>query len=1530
MIVSLITKERVSSVSLPEKASGKYWVTDSGADGRKRQVADIEGIQGNWYIHGSAILVILDDMGSPVKAMPLGQNSQIIKAQYRDNAQNVRFYIEQSSEDRRTFAKYCVLENCRLDIGRSEENQIVIANKYVSGHHACLIRKDGKWSITDTQSNNGTFVNGERIATRQLTPGDLVYIMGIKIIVGHDFFSLNNPGGTVKINTNDIVVFPKQEYTRKPSDYEEIIQEKAFYRSPSIHQISEKTVIKVDAPPQRQKEENTPVALLMGPALTMGMTAAVMGAVAIYNLTSGSSTLPQTLPTLIMSFAMLCGTVLWPALTRRHDKRVKDKTEQLRQQKYREYLDDVRNKLFSIKLAQKTAMLECFPSVTECEQRAISHNPRLWERSDTQEDFLKLRLGLGMIPVEAEIKFPEQRFSIEEDVLQNDLQRLAGEPKFIQDAPVLCSFKQHKVTGVVGTDISVKSFSQSLILQMVSLHSYDEVKLVFVVGSDNPAWNSFRMLPHVWDDRRQNRYWIVDEDDAKALLSTFERVFAEREESKNKSFTSIRPFYFFVVADLALAERMPIFKRILTCKDNLGFSCLVLGSAVAELPKECTAVIQINKTDGVLIDQINYSNAPITFQREDSAGIDVNSAVLSLANIVIQDQDKIDKLPNMLTFMELYGVGNVEHLNAFSRWFENNPVKSLQAPVGVARDGLPIYLDLHEKYHGPHGLIAGMTGSGKSEFIITYILSMALNYHPNEVAFILIDYKGGGLAGAFENSVSGIRLPHLAGTITNLDGTAVNRALISIQSELRRRQAIFNDARRISGEGTIDIYKYQKMYRSGQLKTPVPHLFIISDEFAELKSQQPEFMQQLISTARIGRSLGVHLILATQKPSGVVDDQIWSNSRFRVCLKVQERADSSEMLKRPDAAELSDTGRFYLQVGYNELFELGQSAWCGAAYVPTDRLEKKKDNSVELIDHIGQTIAEAKPIDNVSSVDYKSQIVEIVSYLSELANSEQIGVRQLWLPPIPEYIYSEELRKKYAYTHDIRILNPVIGEYDDPLNQSQNILTVPFSERGNALVYGATGSGKTTLINTLLCDLIRYYDAEHLNIYIIDLGEETLRCFESAPQVGDVLLSSDQEKITNLFKMLDEEIIMRKKLFADSENDYSSCCRNDGTVIPHVLVVLRNYSAFSEQFEELETTFARITRECTKYGVYFLATANSANAIRYRITQNFSAIYSLQLNDKSDYIGLFGNTGGIYPSKILGRGIFKTDRIYEFQTARIGKDFSVQAIRNLSDSLRTENRSVAPCVPHLPRKVTSKYFGDHSSSSKIPIGIEKHSLHPSYLNLEKRVMSLIMSQDTYGLSAAAQGVAEALLTLVGRTVVIDGCGLFENVDSKMFAYQYVNDDFSSAVEILFKELVYRNNSYKDAIKNNEIPPVYEPLYYLITGIQIIFEQLDSKCKDELQTLLEKAELQYGVRFIICDTAKAISGLISSSWYKKHISGADGIWVGDGISDQCILKIGRVTRNLYASLEPYFGYAVNKGKPTLVKLIAGETYEEEEN
>lgn len=283
----------------------------------------------------------------------------------------------------------------------------------------------------------------------------------------------------------------------------------------------------------------------------------------------------------------------------------------------------------------------------------------------------------------------------------------------------------------------------------------------------------------------------------------------------------------------------------------------------------------------------------------------------------------------------------------------------------------------------------------------------------------------------------------------------------------------------------------------------MPHLFVISDEFAELKSQQPDFMDELISTARIGRSLGVHLILATQKPSGVVNDQIWSNTKFRVCLKVQSKADSMDMLKRPEAAEIKETGRFYLQVGYNEYFALGQSAWCGADYFPQEEVQVQEDNSVEFLDRVGQTTLEVKPKNKLGKAESK-QLVAIVQYLSDLAKRERIEPRSLWLEPLKDRIELEELQNTFYKKPDSGV-TALVGMVDDPELQRQFPLVLNLQEYRNFLVVGSSGSGKTTFLRTLLYSLVKYYNPEEVNFYLMDFSGGALSAI-ATPRIAAPIL----------------------------------------------------------------------------------------------------------------------------------------------------------------------------------------------------------------------------------------------------------------------------------------------------------------------------------------------------------------------------------------------------------------------------------------
>lgn len=848
----------------------------------------------------------------------------------------------------------------------------------------------------------------------------------------------------------------------------------------------------------------------------------------------------------------------------------------------------------------------------------------------------------------------------------------------------------------------------------------------------------------------------------------------------------------------------------------------------------------------------------------------INSLVRKLSGIKLDLSSTSEVLPSMLTFLEMYNVSKIEHLNIRTRWKENNPTVTLKAPVGVDTLGNLFYLDLHEKYQGPHGLVAGMTGSGKSEFIITYILSMAVNYHPDEVAFILIDYKGGGLAGAFENKKKGIKLPHLAGTITNLDGASINRSLVSIQSELRKRQSIFNEAKQISNEGTMDIYKYQKLYREGIVTEPVPHLFIISDEFAELKTQQPDFMDQLISTARIGRSLGVHLILATQKPNGVVNDQIWSNSRFRVCLKVQEKQDSMDMIKRPDAAELSATGRFYLQVGYNEFFDIGQSAWCGAPYVPTEEVESKEEDSVQIIDNLGRIVKEVKDSkkENEENVNNIKQIVGIVNYLSEIADEDHISVRKLWMDEIPEFITVNSLINKYGPLQKDG-LEVVIGEYDDPFNQQQNIVIHNVSECGNTIIYGAMGSGKELLVNTLVCGLIENFAPSDINLFLIDFGSEALQMYAKAPHVGNVLLSSDEEKLIRLMKILKEQIYERKKLLAEYSGNPDLYEKATGRSLTTIVTIIDNYAAFNELYENLVDEIAYLSREGSKYKIYFIITATAVNEVKYKISQNFGKQYVLQMNDKSDYSSVFGNVKGVYPSKLIGRGLILKNSVYEFQTAHICKDEELQAyVTGLTSELNANySDDNVIKVPEVPEKLTPEDIKITQTLENVQIGVDLDLVKPVVVNLKKSVVNVITGKNIDEVIATGRGIAE----LVSR---IDNCEV-TILDSET--------EESKIVEI-YNMMVERNNSYKD---DNTL--TFDRKVIFIMNWQSIIDNLSTDGKDKLECLIKHCELEYSVTFILCDIAESVKKYNRSNWYVMRADSSDYVWVGMGIDEQSVFN-----------------------------------------
>ena len=280
-------------------------------------------------------------------------------------------------------------------------------------------------------------------------------------------------------------------------------------------------------------------------------------------------------------------------------------------------------------------------------------------------------------------------------------------------------------------------------------------------------------------------------DESKEVSTYLERKFKNRQEGlknagseeykeikKEKGYKNFLPYYIIINDNYKNAKNISIINYIIKEELNCGFSLVLLDHSVKNLPNRCDTFVNVLDTESGIFEKDLNNQTQKQFVAEYSNNLNMIHLSVKLANIPVGVNDDNSELPKMLSFLDMYGVSKIEQLNIQNRWENNNPILNLSAPIGVHTNGEMFKLDLHERFHGPHGLIAGSTGSGKSEFIISYILSMAVNYHPNEVQFVLIDYKGGGLAGAFENKDKGIKLPHLVGTITNLDTAEMNRTFV--------------------------------------------------------------------------------------------------------------------------------------------------------------------------------------------------------------------------------------------------------------------------------------------------------------------------------------------------------------------------------------------------------------------------------------------------------------------------------------------------------------------------------------------------------------------------------------------------------------------------------------------------------------------------------------------------------------------------------------------------------------------------------
>ncbi len=1525
--------EKITTYYLPEEVSEMFLFSYIGKMNKQENHISVESSNNNWFLKSNGSVDVLDDSNIVLPSLIL-ENYKRYKLRVISEEEPVYLYSLPSKDANSKEISLLDISNIikikEIKIGNNNKCEIYYNNSLLEKKDIKIIFENDFWYIVASE-NSEVYLNKTRIYKCKLSLGDVIFIYGLSIIWMGSFFRINNPFNSVIINGLNNYISPDYgvntnfvEYKANSNDF--INEREYFFHTPTLRPVLEKENVKIDAPPQSPLQEDLPFLLSLGSSLTMASSSFITGFSVYNSLTAGEKTLYQCLPQIIMFFSMIVGSLFMPRIISLYQKHKRKQKERKRQRKYKEYLEKKEEKIKAIMERQSVILTENNPSIIDCNKIISTDNRRdIWSREITDKDFLNVRLGLGETEALIDISAPEEHFTLDEDNLMEEVYKIVNKSRMLNNVPVVVNLVEKRIAAIIMSCNFSNAYLNAILLQLITHQSGADLKIVVFTDEDgNRKWNYLRSLSHCWSDDKTIRFFATNTEEYNEVDIYLSNEFKKRKEALKSSksdenedfdnsmgYKNFSPYYLIINDNYKKTKNLSIIQSVINVNENNGFSMLICDKTLLNVPKKIQSFIQITDIDGCISDREVQSTTQHKFIPEYSYDIDMNFLAEKISNIPIMGKDAASTLPTMLSFLEMYNVSKIEQLNIQNRWKENNPTINLATPVGVHTNGDIFKLDLHEKYHGPHGLIAGSTGSGKSEFIITFLLSMAINYHPYEVQFVLIDYKGGGLAGAFENKESGVKIPHLAGTITNLDKSEINRTLVSIQSELKRRQRIFNEVKDSLGESTMDIYKYQRYFREGAIEEPVSHLFIVSDEFAELKSQQPEFMDELISTARIGRSLGVHLILATQKPSGVVNDQIWSNAKFKVCLKVQDRSDSMEMLKKPDAASIKETGRFYLQVGYDDYFDVGQSAWAGAKYIPSDTVKKKIDDSIVFINNIGAIL---KSINNTvkteKNIEEKGdQLTNIVKYLYDIGVKQNIKTKQMWLENIPSEIFLNALEKKYGYKTNPYQINPVIGEYDNPEGQSQGLLTLDLTNVGNVLIYGMGGVGKANLLITLITSICLRHKPEEVNLYIFDYGAETLKIFSKFPHVGSVVTVDSEELLFDTLIFVEKEIEYRKDLFVDYGGTYTNYNNESGKKLPLIIVIINNYEVFVETNSRLSDQLMVLIRDGAKIGIVFIITTASNNAVRNNSLQLFMYKLSLQQSDPSNYRLLLNSKKGLEPKKTFGRGIIANDDGgYEFQTAFICNRKKINAtIRQLITTLNQAFPEGVKKIKSMPNIITFDTLKDEITNlTKVPIGYTQIGKDVFYYDFYSKVNTLIISKKLSITSYFVQSFPQVLSKVVNKLIVIDAKNMLEDISINNMIV--INNNYEDNLNKIAAELFRQDNQLR---------------VLLIVGLASLINSLSKESYEKLKLILAKLFENKYSRSIIIDDISEIEKIIIEPWVSRVFDFNNGIWLGPECNLQTVIKFKNVSSDIKKANFAYMGVACLNNQPILIKTIAVE-------
>ena len=1099
-----------------------------------------------------------------------------------------------------------------------------------------------------------------------------------------------------------------------------------------------------------------------------------LGSVAFVFAYAGSGSMFGRSPVLtfvIPGVAILTASlsILGGVAMRRAQKKTFEKQVKANRDKYTAYIETQANRLDAIARAQRGVGTRLHPDLPAL-AGFVARREFVWERRITDRDFLLTRAGTGPIPLAAPVRIETGN----NPLMEYDQECLAraravvARYSQVENAPIAIPLRDVGALAVSGNRGNVRALVRSMLVEMAAFHSPDDLRMLAYFPADAAAnWTWLKWLPHTRRLRQMKADKVTGEplclladnvDDLRDLLNSQvlpelerRRKLAGEKSGADDNAAPPKP-HFVILLDGFTPQgplaRTPLLNELFREAASLGVTVLCLVDDRSDEPAALQARLEVSGVGWLSFEQTAFGGRRVEGIHPDGTDPMVCEQIArDLAPLTLGEKGASRDLADDVKLLDLYGISSPDLMDVSKLWQPRTRQDLLRVPIGMRADGEPLILDVKEAADGGmgvHGLIIGATGSGKSELLRTIVTSLALTHDPETLNFVLADFKGGASFADLAN------LPHAAGMITNLasDLTLVDRMKAALTGEQERRQRLLREA------GNLDnIKQYQAKRAMVPGMEPMPYLMIIVDEFAELLANRPDFLELFVAIGRVGRSLGMHLLLATQRLGEGRISGLEGHLRYRICLRTFSAAESSAVLNTPDAFYLpSFPGIGYFKVDTN-IYELFKTALVSTPYTPAS----ENTATTLAIRSFGATgrltplissaptgsAPDAPPVGESDTL--KTDMDVIIAHLveNETAQRQRAGVHQVWLPPLPTRLTLTELLRmgsqerldgsRWAKTPAYGTLRVPISLLDMPIEQAQQPMLLDFSGAGGHLaLVGAPQSGKSTLLQTIVASFAVTHSPRDVQFYCVDLGGGLLRQLEGLPHVGAVCGKMERDKIRRLIRQMRTIIEEREYLFRERRIDSITTYRQrrqagelDDVPFGDVFLIVDDLAQLQAEFEGVDAELVEIVMSGLAYGVHVVVASNRWPDVRPKLRDNIGTRLELRLNDPVE--SEIGKAAALsLPVNTPGRGLVKGG--LQYQTALAWVDACdappAQTLSAAIEGLAARMRRAwtgpgAPPIRMLPALVAADQMPAPAPGQPagVPIGLEEFQLDPIFIDL---------------------------------------------------------------------------------------------------------------------------------------------------------------------------------------------------------------------